>query len=231
MAHNAVAIITARGGSKRIPRKNVRPFAGKPILQYPIEAAIASGLFDEVMVSTDDPEIAEVARTAGAKVPFQRSAKNSDDFSTTADVLEEVLLTYAGNGRKFDVFCCLYPTAPFVTPDRLKEAYALLEKSGSETVVTVARFGHPIQRAFKMEKGLLTMLEPQYRNVRSQDLTPAYHDVGQFYLGRVAPFLKSKRLFTENTTAIVVPESQVQDIDNEEDWKLAELKYQLLHSR
>jgi pseudaminic acid cytidylyltransferase len=225
---NSVAIITARGGSKRIPRKNIRSFAGKPILLYPIEAALKSGAFSEVMVSTDDPEIAELAKKAGAKVPFFRSSKNSDDFSSTADVLTEVLEQYRSIGQNFETFCCLYPTAPFVTAERLKEASELLKQDKIETVVTVTRYGHPIQRAFKIEHGLLHMLDTKYRSVRSQDLQPAFHDVGQFYFGKSAPFLQSKKLFTEQTLPIVVPESQVQDIDTEEDWKLAELKYQLM---
>src|SRR5437763_6101178 len=148
---SAVAIITARGGSKRIPRKNLRPFLGRPIIAYSIEAALQSGLFDEVMVSTDDDEIAEIARTEGAAVPFRRSADMADDYATTADVLREVLAQYGATERSFDVACCLYPTAPFVTAERLRAAFARLTESGAHTVIPVTRFAFPIWRAFYMD--------------------------------------------------------------------------------
>lgn len=228
---NAVAIITARGGSKRIPRKNVKPFHGKPILRYPLEAALKSGAFSEVMVSTDDDEIERVALAAGAKVPFRRSAKNSDDHSTTADVITEVLEAYAAQGKKFDYFCCLYPTAPLLTADRLKEAMDLLASGRADTVVPVTRFGFPIQRAFKLEGEFVKMFQPEHRNTRSQDLPAAYHDAGQFYCGRVDAFLRTRLLFGDRTLPIILPETQVQDIDNEEDWRLAELKYQLMQEK
>lgn len=223
-----VAIITARGGSKRIPRKNIRAFAGRPILEYSIEAAVKSGAFTEVMVSTDDQEIAEAGRRAGAAVPFLRSPQNSNDFATTADVIREVLEAYRSRGQEFESFCCIYPTAPFVTAEKLSSAMSQLESTGADSVVPVVRFGYPIQRALKIEGGLVSMIEPANVNKRSQDLMPAFHDCGQFYGGNVKSFLASGKLFAERTVPIVMPESEVQDIDTEEDWKIAELKFRLM---
>lgn len=220
-----IAIITARGGSKRIPRKNLRPFLGQPIIKYSIEAALQAGCFDEIMVSTDDQEIEQVAIASGAKVPFFRSAKNSGDFATTADVIEEVISEYAKAGKNFDFICCLYPTAPFVTGEKLKKAMDLLCKSNVDAVVPVVRFSFPIQRAFKIEQGRLTMVWPENLNVRSQDLPPTYHDSGQFYCLNNKSFLAQKKLFAFNTMPFEIQESEVQDIDNEEDWKMAEIKY------
>jgi N-acylneuraminate cytidylyltransferase len=223
-----VAIITARGGSKRIPRKNIRPFWGKPIIEYSIQAALDSGIFEEVMVSTDDPEISQVALKAGAKVPFLRSAKNSDDHATTAQVILEVLEIYEEQGRNFSEFCCLYPTAPFVTAEKLRRAMKLLEDTGADTVIPVVRFGYPIQRALKIEANFLSMMEPKNMLVRSQDLSPAYHDCGQVYGGLVTPFLLNPILFAVKTAPLICAESEVQDIDTDEDWKIAELKFQLM---
>ena len=220
-----IAIIPARGGSKRIPRKNVRPFLGRPILQYSVDAALASGCFDEVMVSTDDQEIADVARAAGARVPFFRSADASDDHATTADVLIEVLNTYADASRTFRDGCCIYPTAPFVTAGDLSAGAAALDADPSLAgVITVTRFSYPIQRALKIMDGRISMMQPEYMNTRSQDLEPAYHDAGQFYWFRVARFLETRSLMAPPTAALVLPEWRVQDIDNEDDWRLAELK-------
>jgi pseudaminic acid cytidylyltransferase len=225
---SCVAIITARGGSKRIPRKNIKPFLGKPIILYSIEAAISSGCFSEVMVSTDDDEIAEIARKAGAKVPFKRSTKNANDHATTADVILEVLNQYMELGANFDTACCIYPTAPFVNADKLKEAYRLLSKEGVKSVVPIVRFSFPILRSFKMENGYVKMNWPEYLNTRSQDLPPAFHDAGQFYFFKIADFIKDKKVFTDCTLGMEMPESEVQDIDNEEDWKVAEIKYTFL---
>lgn len=225
---NAVAILTARGGSKRIPRKNIRDFLGKPILSYPIAAALASGCFQEVMVSTDDAEIADVARKWGACVPFLRSAKTSDDFSTTADVLKEVLAEYARRNREFEAACCIYPTAALVTPARLHEGMqTLLDDAALESVVPVLRFGYPIQRALRIEHGRLAMFQPEHLNCRSQDLVPAYHDAGQWYWFRTAAFLHSGQLFGVACGPVILDETEAQDIDHEADWKLAEMKYRL----
>ena len=223
-----LAIITARGGSKRIPRKNIKNFLGKPIIQYSIEAALQAGCFTEVMVSTDDLEIAEIALSLGAKVPFIRSAETSNDYATTADVIFEVLNEYNNRGETFDYCSCIYPTAPFVTGQKLKDAFDKLLTSGAESVVPVVRFGFPIFRSLKIEDDLIKMNWPEYMNTRSQDLPPAFHDCGQFYFLRVTPFLQNKKLFTELTLPMEMPESEVQDIDNEEDWKVAEIKYTFL---
>ncbi|MGE3261169.1 MAG: pseudaminic acid cytidylyltransferase [Bacteriovoracia bacterium] len=228
MNKNRIAIITARGGSKRIPRKNIRVFHGRPILAYPIEAALTSKLFAEVMVSTDDPEIAEIAKSAGATVPFFRSAKNSDDHAGTAEVILEVLEAFARQGRSFETFCCLYPTSPFVNAARLQSAMKLLEEGNTKTVIPVVAFSPPIQRALKIESGKLRWLDAAYAKARSQDLAVSYHDAGQFYCGKVAEFLQKPLLFSDDTAPLVLPETEVQDIDTEDDWKIAELKYQLL---
>ena len=223
-----IAIVTARGGSKRIPGKNIRPFCGKPVLVYSVEAALGSGLFDEVMVSTDSQAIAETARAAGAQVPFLRSSETAGDFATTEQVLLEVLEGYRVRGQAFEVVCCLYPTAPFVTAEKLKEAAALLEVSGADSVVPVVRYSFPPQRAFVVRGGLTVMKHPEHASARSQDLEPYFHDCGQFYLMRTDRFLKKRQIFTDRTVSIEMPETEVQDIDNETDWKLAELKYQMM---
>ncbi len=226
-----IAIITARGGSKRIPRKNIKPFLGKPIIQYSIEAALKADCFDEIMVSTDDKEIADFAVSCGAKVPFLRSVKNADDYSTTADVLVEVLNEYKNLGQEFDYACCIYPTAPFVTDEKLKLAYNKIITNESYSVVPVVRFGFPILRSFKMENEYVSLNWPEHVNTRSQDLAPAFHDAGQFYFLDVKTFLNDKKIFTSKTIGIEMPESEVQDIDNEEDWKIAEIKFTFLKQR
>lgn len=224
-----IAIITARGGSKRIPRKNIKEFLGKPIISYSISAALDAGCFQEIMVSTDDQEIAEISCALGAKVPFLRSAATSNDFATTADVLSEVLSEYHKRDEVFDHACCIYPTAPFVTGKRLRQAYDLLLHTDADTAIPVVRFGFPIQRAMVIVDNRLKTLYPEYINTRSQDLTPAYHDSGQFYFIQVKRFLDTHQLFGNNTVPFELPESEVQDIDNLEDWKIAEIKYQIMH--
>ena len=223
-----IAIITARGGSKRIPKKNIRDFCGKPILCYSIEAALASGLFDEVMVSTDSEEIAEIARKAGAKVPFMRSAENANDYASTTDVLLEVLSDYEKIGRAFDTVCCIYPTAPFVTAKKLQDAIALLEEKDVDSVVPVVRYSFPPQRAFVMRDGYTVMKYPEHAQTRSQDLEPYFHDCGQFYCMQTKRFQAKKQIFTDCMISVEMPELEVQDIDNETDWKLAELKYRMM---
>ena len=223
-----IAIITARGGSKRIPKKNIKYFLGRPIIQYSIEAAINSNCFDEIMVSTDDDEIARIAASFGAKIPFKRSVETSNDHSTTAEVLIEVLNEYKKIGEEFKYCCCIYPTAPFITKEKLNDAFNELINTGAETLVPVVKFGFPILRSFKINEGLLKMNWPEYMNSRSQDLPIAFHDCGQFYFFEVESFLKHKKLFTEFSVPFEMPESEVQDIDNEEDWKVAEIKYTFL---
>lgn len=228
MNSRTIAIITARGGSKRIPRKNIKDFLGAPIIKYSVDAALGAGCFDEVMVSTDDEEIAALARTYGATVPFMRKSSTAGDHTTTAEVLEEVLQEYDDLDKSFDFACCIYPTAPFITSDKLKQAFDMLTTSTALSVVPVVKFGFPILRSFKIEDGLVKMNWPEYMSVRSQDLPPAYHDCGQFYFFRTKEFLETRTLFTETTLPLEMPESEVQDIDNEEDWKVAEIKYTFL---
>ena len=224
-----LAIITARGGSKRIPRKNIKEFNGKPIIAYSIEAALGSGVFDEVMVSTDDEEIAEISRKYGAKVPFLRSEKTSNDFATTADVMEEVINEYKNRGEDYEFTACIYPTAPFVTGEKLKNAVDILKESDSDALIPVVRFSYPPQRAMEITDGKLVFRQPEYLSKRSQDLTPHYHDAGQFYVVRTESFLKNHAIMVGDILPLELSELEVQDIDNEVDWKLAELKYQLMH--
>ena len=179
-----IAIITARGGSKRIPKKNIKDFCGKPIIAYSIEAAISSKLFDEVMVSTDSEEIAEIAKKYGASVPFMRSAETSNDYATTNDVLMEVFNEYEKRGQEFDIAVCIYPTAPFVTADKLKRAIDMVEKDGADAVTPVVQFSFPPQRAFIIRDNALEYQYPENASARSQDLEPIYHDCGQFYVMR-----------------------------------------------
>jgi pseudaminic acid cytidylyltransferase len=226
-----ICIIPARGGSKRIPRKNIKDFLGKPVIAYSIEAALNSNLFDEVMVSTDDAEIASVAESFGASVPFFRSKKNADDFSTTSDVVEEVLTAYQKVGKQFLMACCLYPTAPFVTVDSLKEGKRLLKVTRADAVIPTVKFGYPIWRGLrKDETGMVQMIWQEHLNTRSQDLEENFHDAGQWYWFDVRRFLFNKKLFTHNTRAIELSPLEVQDIDTLHDWHLAELKYGYLQS-
>ncbi len=221
-----LCIIPARGGSKRIPRKNIKDFLGKPIIAYSIEAALKSGMFDEVMVSTDDDEIASVAKKYGAKVPFLRSEATSNDYATTADVINEVLDCYAKSGKVFDSFTCLYSTAPFVRPERLKEAYSII-KNDIFSVFTCVEFSYPIQRALHIVEGKISMLQPQYLKSRSQDLEKTYHDAGQFYVCMVDDFKKNQSLWGANTAGLVLSELEVQDLDTLTDWQIAEMKFKL----
>jgi pseudaminic acid cytidylyltransferase len=227
--HN-LCIIPARGESKRILRKNTKLFLGKPIIAYSIEAALNSGLFEEVMVSTDDIEIAEIAKKYGAKVPFLRSDKNSDDYATTFDVIEEVLLKYQDTGKKIAMVCCLYACAPFVNSEKLSESLSVLETNGFDSVFPVMPFGFPIQRSLKLEGNKINFFYPEFSLSRSQDLEKSYHDAGQFYWMKVDSCLEQKKILTDNSGSIIISEMEGQDIDNEVDWKLAELKYEFLQS-
>lgn len=229
MKKSCVAIITARGGSKRIPRKNIKDFLGRPIIEYSIKAALESRIFDEVMVSTDDEEIAEIAKNAGAKVPFMRSEDTANDFATTADVIAEVLQQYKTNDVEFDYVCCIYPTAPFVTAKCLKEAMELLMNGNSDSVVPVVKFGFPPQRGVIIQDGRVSFKWPEFALARSQDLESMYHDCGQFYCLNIESFEKQKCLVMANTMPYIREEKEVQDIDTMEDWYLAEIKYRMLY--
>lgn len=226
---NAVCIIPARGGSKRIPRKNIRPFRGRPMLLWSVEAALMSGAFDSVLVSTDDDEIADVARAAGAEVPFLRSARTSNDYATTADVLAEVLEQLSKIGHNYTLGCCLYPTAPFVQGRDLANGRARLEDSDFDVMMPIAAFSYPIWRSLARDAAGRVLLNfPENLNARSQDLPAAYHDVGQWYWFRTAAFLRTQVLMGTNTGSIVVPADRMQDIDTEEDWTIAEYKHERL---
>lgn len=222
----SVAIIPARGGSKRIPRKNIRPFLGKPILAYSIEIALQSQLFAEVMVSTEDDEIASLALEYGATVPFRRNEQTASDYASTTEVLLEVLACYEAQGRIFDHGCCIYPTAPFITAGLLTRAWQMLIAEGFDSVFPVLRFSYPIQRALNLEGTRATMFSPEYYAARSQDLTPAYHDAGQFYWFDSAAVQQKQRLLTDRSGAMVISEFDAHDIDTLEDWAMAEFKYQ-----
>lgn len=224
-----IAIITARGGSKRIPRKNIKEFCGKPIIAYSIEAARESGIFTEIMVSTDSEEIAEIARSYGAAVPFMRSAETSNDFATTSDVIMEVLEQYKMSGQTFDYICCIYPTAPFVTAHKLREAMRIMEENNPVEVLPVVAFSYPPQRCFVIDEDrYMRYRHAEYIQARSQDLEKLYHDAGQFYIFHTEKYMAAQGRVTEGMMPIVVAETEVQDIDNEEDWTIAELKYKLL---
>ena len=220
-----LCIIPARGGSKRIPRKNIKEFLGKPIIAYSIETALETGLFDEVMISTDDMEIAEVAKKYGAKVPFMRSAETASDFATTADVLNEVVANYKEMGKEFDNFCCFYATAPLVQSKDVISAFERLQQSDFTCVYPVVQFSYPIWRCLDVaEDGTMKRHWPEYENSRSQDLPKEYHDTGTFY------WYKTKEWLAGNVKigGIIVDETSIQDIDTETDWNLAEMKYKLL---
>lgn len=225
-----LAIIPARGGSKRIPRKNIKYFLGKPIIGYSIEVALKSQLFDEVMVSTDDDEISEIAKGFGAKVPFRRSAKNADDYAGTIDVIHEVLGDYKSLlGREFNFACCMYPAAPLVTSEHLIAGFELIVKNKYDTVFPVVPFSSPIWRGLEIdEQGKTKMIWPEYLKSRSQDLKPVYHDAGQWYWIKADD--ANMTLFTSNTASLMLSEEEAQDIDTFSDWKIAEMKYNMLHN-
>lgn len=225
-----LAIIPARGGSKRIPKKNIKNFCGKPIIAYSIEAALKSKCFNEVMVSTDDKEIAEIAIKYGAKVPFFRSKDTSNDFSTIADVALEVLGQYERTGRRFQYLANIYATAPFVTENDLKKAFEKLKNSNNSMIMPLLKFSYPPQRSYIIdEKRIATFRDKQYITARSQDLEPLYHEVGQYYIYKVEDYVKNKGVFHEDILMTEVTEMQMHDIDSEEDWQVAEFKYKYLH--
>jgi N-acylneuraminate cytidylyltransferase len=227
---NTLCIIPARGGSKRIPRKNIRNFLGKPIIAYSIEAAVKSGIFSEVMISTDDAEIAGIAKEYGAQVPFFRSPKNSSDMAFTVPVLLEVLDEYQKLGKNFAAVACVYPCAPFVSLDLLKQASEVLQ-SGADSVAPLIRYSAPPQRRLVVRDGIATMLHPENYNRRSQDFEAEYQDAGQFYFLRTEALRKDPMLYCGVCKPVIISESDAQDIDNEEDWRMAEFKYQALHTK
>lgn len=225
-----LCIIPARGGSKRIPRKNVKEFAGRPIISYVIELARKAGIFEEIMVSTDDDEIADIAVKNGAKVPFRRTLKNSDDFASTIDVLHEVAESYESIGKTFSNICCIYPTSPLVQVKDLLAGYRQLTDTDCDVVFPVVAFSYPIWRGLRILKDDgVEMLWPEHLNSRSQDLEKVYHDAGQWYWIKSECVLRREPLYGSRSKAIILDEMMVQDIDTPEDWQIAEIKYKLIN--
>lgn len=224
-----IAMITARGGSKRIPRKNIKEFCGKPILAYSIEAALNSGVFDEVMISTEDDEIASIAQQYGATFPFRRSEEMAGDHAMTIDVMLEVVNEYKKRGIEPESVCCIYPTAPFITADKLRKANDLFENCGAEAVIPVVKFSFPPQRCFVVEGDYMQYKWKEYELSRSQDLEPYYHDAGQFYFIKTDAMISQHTLVPEKTAPLIMDEMEVQDIDNMDDWNIAEIKYRLMN--
>jgi pseudaminic acid cytidylyltransferase len=224
-----ICVIPARGGSKRIPRKNIKEFNGKPIIAYSIEAALKSNCFDQVIVSTDDDEIAEVAKKYGAQVPFLRPGELSNDYAGTIPVIKHAIEWMEDNKNSVENVCCLYATAPFIRPQIISQAYQQLNNSKVGYCFSVTSFVFPIQRAIKIvEKNKVSMFYPEYFNTRSQDLEEAYHDAGQFYWGKAQAFKDELPVFTEVATPYILPRYLVQDIDTPEDWIRAEAMYRAL---
>ena len=221
-----IAIIPARGGSKRIPRKNIKDFLGKPIIAYSIEAARKSGLFDDIIVSTDDSEIAEISKNYGASIPFFRSNRNSSDYATTLDVFNEVIAQCKSIGKDYDFACIIYPTAPLVTKEHLIQGFSVLSKESKDSVFPVAQFSSPIWRGLRISDQNIEMIWPENMNVRTQDLEKTFFDAGQWYWINVKNYKNS--IWTKKSGAVILESFEVQDIDNEEDWILAELKYKYL---
>lgn len=227
---STVAIIPARGGSKRIPKKNVRPFAGKPMISYPIRAALDAGIFDRILVSTDSDEIAAVAAAHGAEVPFRRPATLSEDHTGTAPVLVHALEWLVAEGRPAARACCIYATAPFVRASDLVMGLDILKSTNATTAFSVTSFAFSIFRALKVtDEGTLAMFWPEHRLTRSQDLPEAYHDAGQFYWMDVPRFLAEPNLYSSDAHPVILPRHLVQDIDTPEDWVMAEHMYHALH--
>lgn len=228
-----LAIIPARGGSKRIPRKNIKPFCGKPIIAWSIAAARASGCFNRIVVSTDDDEIAAVARAEGAETPFRRPAALADDHTGTMAVVAHAVQAMETQGPAFDHICCIYATAPLLQPSTLRAAYERLVSAGAPFAFGVASYGHPIQRALRLgSDGIASMFEPVHATARSQDLEPAFHDAGQFCWGTRDAFLAgASPLSSETSVAVVLPRYRVVDIDTPEDWDLAEALHRALASK
>ncbi len=226
---STIAIITARGGSKRIPKKNIKDFMGKPMLAYAIQAAKDAEIFEEIMVSTDSEEIAEVARRYGAKVPFIRSERTSNDFAITYDVLEEVLSEYKKLGKEYDSLCCIYPCVPFLKSESLKNAFELMNKKNANAIMPVCKYPVPIEWAMRINDDELVADDVEKQLIRSQDFKPAYFDAGMFYFYKTEVFLSKRTTLFPNTLGYVIDESECQDIDTPDDWKMGEMKYKLLH--
>lgn len=226
-----ICVIPARGGSKRIPRKNIKPFCGKPMIAWSIDAARQSGCFDRVVVSTDDAEIAEVARQCGAEVPFMRPARLSDDHTGTIPVIAHAIEWFISQGTEVRKACCLYATAPFVRAQDLQHGLAELQAQACDYAFSMASYAFPIQRALQLTpSGRVRMFNPEHFNTRSQDLQEAYHDAGQFYWGTTGAWLGNRPIFSDSAVPVLLPRHRVQDIDTPEDWQRAELMFRVLQA-
>ena len=224
-----LCVIPARGGSKRIPRKNIKEFFGQPMIAYSIKAAIASECFDEIIVSTDDIEIAEIAKSFGVSVPFMRPNALANDHTATIPVIKHAIEWFNAQGQSPSEVCCLYATAPFVRPDAIRKAYEQMKREKADYCFTATSFAFPIQRAIKTtQENRVEMFYPHHFETRSQDLEESYHDAGQFYWGKAVAFKQQKPLFSKSATPYILPQYLVQDVDTLEDWKRAELMYQVL---
>ena len=224
-----LCVIPARGGSKRIPRKNIKEFNGKPIIAYSIEAALKSSCFDQVIVSTDDAEIAEVAKSFGASVPFMRPDELANDYANTIPVVKHAIEWFDDQVQAPSEVCCLYATAPFVRASTIRKAYEQMQSTQADYCFTATSFAFPIQRAIKVTaENRVEMFYPEYLETRSQDLEESYHDAGQFYWGKVEAFKQQKPLFSKSATLYILPRYLVQDIDTLEDWKKAELMHKII---
>ncbi|MFV1467692.1 pseudaminic acid cytidylyltransferase [Idiomarina sp. HB] len=218
-----IAVIPARGGSKRIPRKNLKEFCGKPMIAWAIEAAKASGCFDDIIVSTDDDEISTIAQAYGASAPFKRPGNLSDDYTGTTPVIKHAVEWYEMHVKPVSYVCCIYATAPFLQPEDIRQGLASVKDTGVDYAFSATSYAFPIQRALRLsEGGRVSMFQPQHFNTRSQDLEEAWHDAGQFYWGEVGAWTNEKTLFSERSVAVMLPRHRVQDIDTLEDWTRAE---------
>ncbi|WP_420194208.1 pseudaminic acid cytidylyltransferase [Marinobacter sp. GH_1] len=232
MTMTTVAIIPARGGSKRIPRKNIKAFCGKPMIAWSIEAALESGCFDRVIVSTDDEEIAAVARQYGAETPFMRPAQLSDDYTGTIPVIRHAVEWLADSGCAVSQACCIYATAPFVSPEDLKRGQQLLESEACSYAFSVTSYAFPIQRAIRITGGgRVAMFNPEHFGTRSQDLEEAWHDAGQFYWGTAQAWTEERPIFSEDAAPVTLPRHRVQDIDTPEDWVRAEWLFKAMQEQ
>ena len=228
MKNHTIAVIPARGGSKRIIKKNIRLFCGSEIISYPIKAALESRCFTKVVVSTDNKEIAEIAKANGAEIPFHRSETNSDDYATLSDVMEETILNFKELNISCKYICCILPTSPLLAVSDLRKGYEVIKQPDVDSVVTVTKYEYPIERSLVVRNNYLSFTNSEYINTRSNDLEDSYHDVGQFYWLNTDNFLSKKSFFMEKTRPLILSHLNVQDIDTEEDWKLAEIKYHSL---
>jgi N-acylneuraminate cytidylyltransferase len=224
-----LAVIPARGGSKRIPKKNIRDFCGRPVIEYSIEAAIQTKLFDRILVSTDDDEIRRIALNAGVEVPFLRPSNLSDDYSGTNDVVKHAIEWFRDKGTPVEYACCLYATAPFIRADDVCAGFSMLQKSGKSFAFSVTTFDFPVQRSVRLTPdGAIAAMQPDFINARSQDLEPAFHDAAQFYWGKAEAFVLNMDMYAETAAGVVLPRHRVQDIDTNEDWIRAELMFRAL---